>query len=322
MVKVALVGYGGIGNIHFCAYKKISNARVVAVVDTRCDEVREKLADDSISVYPTLDALFAAEKPDMIDICAPTHLHKELSIKALDAGVHVLCEKPMGRNTEETAEIIAAAKRSGKYFMTAQVVRFMTAYRSLKSVVDSGELGRPVHLDLKRTGEIPRWIKSQWISATGQSGGVTMDLSIHDIDFAQYLFGEPKDISALHYTMKNSNNYTLTNMIYDGLVVSITGGWYSYGIEFSAEYRAIFENGCVELKGGKVYKNGAAIDLPSAPVVENSGINLSSLDGFIDEISYFVDSVESGREPVAVTPESSENAIRLVEKILATAKEV
>lgn len=322
MINVALVGIGGMGNVHFRAYRKMDNVKIVAVADVRTEMAKEKVADENIKIYSNIDELLENEKPDMIDICTPSYLHKEIAIKALEAGLHVLSEKPMSLNTADTAEIIAATEKSGKLFMTAHVVRFMTPYHYLKSVIDSAELGAPVHVEMKRTSAIPKWSWEDWMRNVEKSGGAPIDLSIHDIDFAQYVFGEPKDVSAVHYTLKNNSDYMVSNLIYDGFAVTITGGWYCCDLKFSAEYRAIFENGYVESRGGKLYKNGEEITIDQGEVSEDTGINISGVDGYATEIAYFVDCIEKGIRPEIVTPESSERSIKLAERLLASAIEL
>ena len=319
MIKVALVGLGGMGNVHFKAYLKMKNVELIAVADVRQDMAREKLGEHSAAVYSTVDELLANEKPDMIDICTPSYMHKEIAVKALMAGVHVLSEKPMSLNTLDTAEILDAARKSGKLFMTAHVVRFMTPYRYLKSVIDSRELGLPVHIEMKRTSAIPKWSWEDWMRNEEKSGGAVIDLSIHDLDFVQYVFGQPLDVSAVHYTLKNNSDYIVSNLIYDGFDVTVTGGWYSCDLKFSAEYRALFENGYVELRDGTIYKNGEEVSLAKGDIAEDTGINISGVDGYADEIAYFVSCIENGKSPEMVTPESSHNSIKLAERILSKA---
>ena len=149
-----------------------------------------------------------------------------------------------------------------------------------------------------------------------KSGGAPIDLSIHDLDFVQYVFGDPKEVSAIHYALKNNSDYIVSNLIYDGFAVTVTGGWYSCDLKFSAEYRAIFENGYVESRDGKIYKNGEEIALSQGDIAEDTGINISGVDGYATEIAYFVDCIEQGKRPEIVTPESSQNSIRLAERIL------
>lgn len=319
MLKIGLIGIGGMGFVHYNAYKKIEGAEVVAVADVRTDMAKEKIATDEVKVYATLDELLANEKVDVIDICTPSYLHTELAVRALEAGCHVLSEKPMSISTADTARVIETAKRVGRHFMTAHVVRFMAPYVYLRGVIESGELGRIVHLDMKRISSIPRWSWEDWMRDVKKSGGTPFDLSIHDIDFAYSVFGEPKCVNGMYKGLENNNDYIVSNLVYDGFTVTTTGGWFDAKIPFNAEYTAIFENGCVKLSGGDVYKNEEPIDLATsaAEVSENMGINIPRADGYTAEIEYFLECVKNDTPPTKVTPESSEGSVRLVERILA-----
>ena len=197
----------------------------------------------------------------------------------------------------------------------------MSPYMYLRSVVDSGELGKPVHVDMKRISSTPLWSWENWMCDTKKSGGTPIDLSIHDLDFARDTFGEPKTVSGIYQRLnENKDDYIVSNLVYDDFSVTATGAWYGNGlVEFNASYLAVFERGAVELKGGKVYKNGKEVDLAvkQEEVSENTGINISRADGYAGEIAYFVDCITRGVPADRVTPESSEESVRLVEKILA-----
>lgn len=320
MKKVALIGIGGMGFVHYKAYKRIEGAKVIAVADPRVDMAREKIGEDDVNVYATIEELFANEKPDMVDVCTPSYMHADLSIYAMEQGCDVLCEKPMSVTEEDTARIIAAQEKTGKTFMVAHVVRFMAPYVYLKSVIDSGELGRPVHIQMKRISSVPRWSWEDWMRDPKKSGGAPIDLSIHDIDFAQYAFGAPKEISALHKVMTENDSFLVSNLAYDDFAVTIIGGWYNAEIPFNASYTAIFENGAVISEGGKLTKNGQPVDLALSDVgTEDTGINISDTDGYSEEIAYFVRCLEAGKKPEMVTPASSENSVKLAYEIMAKA---
>ena len=318
MIKVGLVGIGGMGMVHFNSYRRLKNAAVVAVADVRVDMAREKAKGTDAKIYSSLDELLANEECDVIDICTPSYLHTEMSIKALRAGCHVLCEKPMSISTADTAEVIKTARACGKSFMTAHVVRFMAAYGYLRSLVQSGELGGLVHLDMKRISGVPRWSWENWMRDVKKSGGTPIDLSIHDIDFAYSVFGEPREVNGIYKRLENDNDYIVSNLVYDGFTVTATGGWFSADIPFSAGFHAIFERGEVTLSGGVLSCCGKEVELPAADVAdEDTGINLPRAEGYADEIKYFLECVERGEYPSFVTPESSEGSVRLVERILA-----
>ena len=324
MIKVGLIGIGGMGFTHYNAYKNIPSAKVVAVADVRVDMAKEKTAGDEVNIYSSLEELLAGERVDMIDICTPSYLHTAMSETALLAGCHVLCEKPMSISSEDTTRVIKAAEKSGKSFMVAHVVRFMNNYKYLRSVIESGELGGVVHIDMQRLSHVPLWSWDNWMRDVERRGGTPIDLSIHDIDFAYSVFGEPKSVNGIYKKLENNNDYIVSNLIYDGFSVTATGAWYNAEIPFNANYYAIFERGSVRLTGGKVYKNGELVNLEVAAesVSQNTGINISDVDGYAGEISYFIDCIEKGIKPSAVTPESSAGSVRLVERIVAATMKV
>ncbi len=319
MKKIALIGIGAMGGGHYNCYKNIENAEVIAVADVRTEMAKEKVENENIHIYSSLDELLKNEKPDIADICTPSYMHREMSIKCLEAGINVLCEKPMSLSSKDTAEIIKAAEKSGKLFMTAHVVRFMTPFMFLKKIIDSKELGEPLRIDMKRMSKIPLWTWDDWMRDLKRSGGTPFDFTIHDIDFVQYVLGQPKEVSAVYHKMRDDNDYIVSQLIYDNCIVSAECGWYKCELEFMAEYNAIFENGNVRYSDGKVFKNGEEIKLEAGEISENLGINLSGVDGYAAEIRYFIHCVENGIKPELVTPESSQNSIKLIERILENA---
>ena len=319
MIKVAMVGLGGMGGVHFGIYKDMKDVEVIAVCEVREDVAREKIGDADIALYNSIDEMLECENLDMVDICIPSFLHAEHSVKALSAGVHVLCEKPMSLNTKDTKMITDAIEKTDKFFMTAHVVRFMHPYMYLKNVIDSGEFGKPVRLDMKRISSIPRWSWDDWMRDIKRSGGTPVDLSIHDIDFVQYVFGEPKDINAVYKKLSDNNDYIVSNLVYEDFLVSCEGTWYNADIPFSASFDAIFQNGTLILKDGKLYKNNEEIQLDSNEGETDTGINITTTDGYPGEIEYFISCIKENKAPEIVTPASSENSVRLVEKVLKKA---
>lgn len=320
-MKVGLIGIGGMGFNHFRCYKKMAGIDI-AVADARVDMAKEKIKDDSIPVYSSYEEMIEKENPDFVDICTPSYMHADMTVKALELGKHVLCEKPMSINSRDAERMIAAKEKSGKLLMTAHVVRFMAPYVYLKSVVNSGELGKPQHVIMHRLSSTPKWSWENWMCDTKKSGGVAIDLSIHDIDFVQHVFGEPNSISASYRDFEDDTNYVTSTFLYDGFSVTTVGAWYNADVPFHAEYLAVFENGYVESRGGKVTKNGQTVSLEIGDVSEDTGINLSGADGYADEIAYFIECIKSNCEPERVLPESSLQSVKLVEKILAEAKRI
>ena len=325
VLRVGLVGAGGMGWCHFTNYEQVKNAKVVAICDVRPTMVAEKLEGRTdVKIYDKLEKMLKNEQLDMIDICTPSFLHKEMAIRLLKAGYHVICEKPMTLNYADAKKVLAAANETNKKFMVAHVVRFMAPYMYLKKVYDSGELGKLLRLDMKRISSIPTWSWEDWMRDEKRSGGVATDLSIHDLDFVQSMLGMPEKVTSFATGIKNNNDYILSTLTYKDVVVTCEGTWYNCGIPFKAQFLAVFQNGYVELSD-KLYKNGKEVVLeqPKEDAKEvDLGINVGNDNGYLAEIQYFVDCVLNDREIKFVTAESSAKSIELVDLVKKKATKV
>ena len=321
-IRVGLVGVGGMGGCHFYNYEKIENAELVAVCDVRKDVAKQKVGNRKIKIYTNLDRMLQHNELDMIDICTPSYMHKNMAIKLLKKGYHVLCEKPMTLNAKDAEKVVAASKETDKNFMVAHVVRFMKPYRVLRSVIESGELGKLIRLDMKRISGIPSWSWEDWMRDEKRRGGVTTDLSIHDLDFVQSVLGMPDTIQSYRYNMKDNNDTVVTNMTYGDTLVSCEGTWYNTGIPFHATFLAVFQNGSLELSD-KLYKNGVPVEAEEAKAEEvDLGINVGNDDGYLNEMQYFVNCIVENKKPDFVTAESSAQSVLLADMIKKKAKKL
>ena len=149
-----------------------------------------------------------------------------------------------------------------------------------------------------------------------KSGGTPIDLSIHDIDFVQSVLGQPDEVNGVYHKMNNDNDFIVANMTFGKTVVSTEGTWYNYDLPFDASFRAVFQNGYIQLKDNKLYKNGEEVELNAEDEHIDSGINVSGTDGYATEIKYFIDCVKNNVSPDFVSPESSKASVSLVERII------
>ena len=221
--------------------------------------------------------------------------------------------------------ILDAADASGKIFMVAHVLRFSNPYHYLYNVIKSGELGSLVSLSMQRLSEVPAWRRDSVKGNQAKNGDVVIDLAIHEIDFINSLFGEPKEINGAYRpaTEKSANNYISANLIYDGLTVNLLSSFYTAKIPFHFYYRAVFEEGYVYLSDDTLIKNGEPVD--ALDVVfpgEFEGLNIELSTEFTNELSYFAECVKNGEKPLCATPESTAKTLEIAERILASAKEV
>ncbi len=322
MLKGALIGIGGMGSVHYVKYEQISDVQLCAVCDVRTDMAKEKTADKNINIYSDYQKMIEQEKLDFIDICTPSYLHAEMSVFALSHGINVLCEKPMVLNTKDGKLVQDAIDKSSKIFMTAHVVRFMKPYIFLKDAITSNRLGAPIHIHFSRISNTPTWSWNNWMLNKNQSGLTPFDLNIHDVDFIQYVFGLPKSIKSAYHELDKGTDYIHSDYIYDGFVVSAEAAWYNSPVEFDASYRAVFENGYITYKDGKLTENGNIINLDANDKTEATGINITQTDGYGDEIQYFINCIKDSVKPSIVTPKSSFNSVKLIEDTICVSEKI
>ena len=142
----------------------------------------------SVKVYPSLDAMLP--DVDVVDICSPTHLHHEMALKATVASKHIVCEKPLAAYTEQAQEIVNACRKAGVQLLVAHVVRFFPEYALAHAAVRQGQIGKPGVIRLHRGSYRPKKPAGNWFLDEDKSGGILMDLMIHDYDYACWIAGE------------------------------------------------------------------------------------------------------------------------------------
>ena len=240
MVNVGIIGIGFMGVTHFKALDKIANARVAAV-STRD---AQKLSGDWRSIqgnfgdsggvqdlshvarYENWQDLLADESIDLVDICLPSHMHRDVSIAALKAGKHVLVEKPLALSLEDADAMISAADEAERLLMVGQVLRFFPAFAEAREIVHSGKFGVLLAAHLKRIIATPAWSSDTHFQDVSKSGGAALDLHIHDTDFIHYLCGVPQEVRATGVIAPGgAMTYLQTQYIYpDGPSVSCQSG--------------------------------------------------------------------------------------------------
>lgn len=194
-VRVGVIGLG-MGRHHIAGYQTHPEAEVVAIADL--DEARLKEIGDQYGVpnrYTTVEKMLAGEALDVVSVATPNNFHKPITVAALEAGCHVLCEKPMALSAAEAREMLAAAERAKRRLMINFSYRFGEQSQALKERVDAGELGEIYfgRTVWHRRRGLPRfggWFGQKAISG----GGPLIDLGVHRLDLALWLMGYPKPV--------------------------------------------------------------------------------------------------------------------------------
>jgi len=177
--RIAVVGYGGQGAWHCEKIRNSDVCELAGIYDIR--EIRTEAAiQKGIYVYPSAEALFADETVDAVVIATPNDVHLDLAVGALEAGHHVICEKPVAMSVTELDQMLAAADRSGKLFTVHQNRRWDVDFMAIKKIAHSGELGDPIRVESRIHGS--RGIPSDWRCTKEKGGGMILDWGVHLID--------------------------------------------------------------------------------------------------------------------------------------------
>jgi predicted dehydrogenase len=325
MIRVGLIGAGFIGRNHFNQWEKLKGrAEVVALCDKEADrrsgdwsKVGGNIADTrgtkrdlgKIRSYEDWPALLADPNVELVDICVPTYLHAEMAIAALRAGKHVLCEKPMALSVEQCDVMLAAAANARGKFMIAQCIRFWPQYVYLKQAIENQRFGALRALHLYRQASTPDYSLDNWILDPELSGGAILDLHVHDVDYALYLFGKPRSVHAQGY-QRTGGGMDRVHCLWDcgpDRVVQLEGYWdMPPAFGFNCGFIAVFEDAALrwDLASGKpltVLKKKGGTEMPQVP----------PNDGYFNKIDYFVGCVERNQAVQTSTPQESRDAVAI-----------
>ena len=195
-LKVGLVGVGGISRTHMPGWAASEEAEVVAGSDISSEALEQWGALNNVKRLTTnADELFSDPDIDIIDLCVPNMYHAPLAIAALEAGKHVICEKPLAPTPEDIKQMIAARDKSGKLLMTAQHFRFEGVSQAMKAEIDTGTLGDVYHARgwmLRRNGMVPT---ATFIEKRHSGGGPCIDIGVHILDLTLWLMGNPRPVT-------------------------------------------------------------------------------------------------------------------------------
>lgn len=195
-LKVGIIGLGAIANLHAGGWKETEHAKLVVGCDINSKLFKQWKTEFGLKKLVT-DYRELIEDPelDIIDVCSPNRFHAEHTIAALNAGKHVLCEKPLAPTVDEILQMIEARDNSGKMLMTGHHFRFAGTSRAIKAEIDSGAIGDIYHTRawwLRRSG-VP--VRPSLIYKSQAYAGVGIDLGVHVLDLATWFMGNPKPVS-------------------------------------------------------------------------------------------------------------------------------
>ena len=305
-LRVGLIGAGLMGRTHARAWAAVPGALVAMYVP---DEAARKLARQyRLQECETLEDLFG--QVEVIDLCTPTATHLPLTLAAASAGRHVICEKPAALRLEDAVSMRDACDRAGVRLFVAHVLRFFPQYRAARERVVAGEIGIPRVLRLSRVSTPPT--QGSWLLDEAQSGGVPLDLMLHDLDYARWIAGEVQSVYAVQSKQSEQVMVQATLQHAGGAISLIEAGWAAPAGVFRTSLDIAGTTGATEwnsdLPAGLRRHGGGLAEQPG----EQVGASLPPLEGdpYADELHHAYHALQHGL-PFLVNPDDAIAAVAL-----------
>jgi predicted dehydrogenase len=309
MLRVGIVGTGSMGATHADAWR-YTDTRVVGVLSQNKANAEQLAKKYYAKAYDDLGTLL--QDVDMIDICTPTHLHHEMVLAAAAAGKHIVIEKPLALTMTQTREMIAACESADVQLLVAQVLRFFPEYAAAKAVVERGEIGRVAVMRLSRCGFKPmRNNPDSWFHDLSKSGGVMLDLMIHDYDYARWVAGDVESVFAKHIFanfVDASGDHALVILRHtNGALSHIEGGW-AYPVPmFRTSLEIAGDKGLIEHPAGSSVpiaihlhesekRNAADVAIPTSPML---------ISPYAVQIKHFYDVLMGKAQPIVTAADGA-----------------
>jgi myo-inositol 2-dehydrogenase/D-chiro-inositol 1-dehydrogenase len=309
-MRVGIAGTGIMGEVHAKAWRN-AGAELAGFTSLRLAQTRDLAQRFGVRAYADYAEL--VDEVDIVDICTPTSLHKPMAVEAAAAGKHVVCEKPVALTIEDAQAMIDACAAVGVRFFVGMVVRFFPQYRVAQELVTEGKIGQLGVIRLKRVAYVPMKPVDNWYIDEKQSGGMVLDLMIHDFDYARWLAGEVDRVFARRGRVVSSPAEYLQAIVrfQSGAMGLIEGGWaYPPGV-FRTALDLSGSEGLIEWSSDQALP--IQTHLPAAETSANSvGLPVAELsdDPYTAEIRHAYQAIRADT-PFAVTAEDALEALRI-----------
>jgi myo-inositol 2-dehydrogenase/D-chiro-inositol 1-dehydrogenase len=323
-MRVGIAGTGTMGEVHAAAWRN-TDAELVGCTSAHLDQAEALARRYQMRTFANFGELL--DQVEIVDICTPTPLHKPMVLQAAAAGKHVICEKPVALTPEDAQTMILACQEARVRFFVGMVVRFFPQYRLARELVANGQIGNLGVLRLKRVSYVPQKSPASWYFDPTLSGGMVVDLMIHDFDYSRWLAGDVERV----YARRNRSaigpaQYVQAILRFrSGAIALVEGGW--------AYPPGVFRTG-LDLSGtaGLIEWNSdqptpVLTFFPPQPADTPSvGLPVSGMgeDPYTAEIRHAYQAIQAGSN-FEVTGEDGLQALRIsraVEESLSTGKPV
>jgi UDP-N-acetylglucosamine 3-dehydrogenase len=299
-MRIGIAGTGFMARTHAAAYAEMDVDVVAVSSPSGPNEFVEEFELDA-TPYTDVSTLCEFEAIDYLDVCTPTHTHLELVRTAADSNVDVFLEKPIAGTLEAAREIADIVDDTGLTLMVGHVVRFMPNYsRACELEIGSKGVARA-----RRLSPFPEWGSADWFSDREKSGGVFVDLAIHDLDYLRWCWGDVERVFARRTHDDRAEHGFVTLRFESGAVGYVEASWaqpesrpLTTELEFAGDDGLVEFSSVDETPYREWTDGGAVVEFPLEK------------DGYRRELEHFVSRLESGDEPDVGVDEAIE-ALRL-----------
>ncbi|HVP37632.1 MAG TPA: Gfo/Idh/MocA family oxidoreductase [Candidatus Saccharimonadales bacterium] len=323
-LRIGVIGIGGVAQVnHLPALKRLPDVEIAALCDTDRDKARrvaQKFGVDRVA--GNLDEFLSIEEMDAVHVCTPNYLHAPMSIAALQAGKHVLCEKPLARNSAETEAMVKAAKEADRSLMCAFNQRFRADAQFLKRCMEKKELGNVFYA---KTGWLRRpstWGAENWMSNKKRSGGgVLMDLGVPMLDLALWLLGQPKVLGVNAVSHITDEEAAVEDLgaaflrLEGGISLTLEVSW-TILLEKDFPYCNLWGSSGAALLNPLRLHRGMHGNLVNVTPTMDTGRNVK--ESYENEIAHFVDSIRRGAPPSS-SGEEAHGVMKVMDAIYKSA---
>lgn len=301
-IDVGIIGYGLMGRRHARVYAESGFCRIAAVCDSSAAALADAAASHSCNVYDDYCQLLDRSDIDAVSICLPDSEHSDATRRAIEAGKHVLIEKPLATDIDEAAQLVKLARRSSAAIMVGHMLRFDPRYSALHAAIDRGELGSLVFMSALRSSPLTGPMRYR-----GQAS-LEFHVAIHDIDLMLWCAGDTvtrTNATGVSKVLKEINTLDVvlaTLEFKSGLIASLEASWVlppSFPSTLDSKLRVVGTSGAAMVdtcNQGLFMASGAGASLPDTMRWTELGGHAAGI--LRDEILHFISCIRNGDHPL------------------------
>lgn len=311
-MRLSIIGGGTMGKTHAANAAVMPGVVAAGVCDIDADTAAGLAAVLQTEAYTELTEMVKKEQPDVVLVCLPTPLHKPTVLQLAELGVHVICEKPLASSLEDALEMKAACEKHQVKLMIGHVVRFFPNYRQAFERIKEGKIGSPRTGHFKRFGSFPKGA-GNWYHDRAKSGGVILDLMIHDIDYACSVFGKVDTVFCqLVERQDPAIEYAQVTLRFANRSVAQLEAYWGYPGAFTTAFEIAGEQGVLRFdsddtsaltvsKPQAAAVAGPSVQVPSSPTIHNP---------YYLELAHFLHCIKTDTQP-DITVDDACEAVRV-----------